>query len=181
MPSPVGLSAGSPGPLNAEAGVETGVRKPHRGRTCTAKSCRSVLPDVPVRQWVLSLPHRLRYRLAWDHDLCRRVTAVFLRAVFRLLRDCARAFGLEQPRGGAVAIIQRFGGALNLNVHIHVLVLDGGRSLVEYCGIRVSRRIGPSPARAGTCRSRTSCWRSAARGLAFTPRRCLRSTPRGDG
>ena len=32
---------------------------------------------------------------------------------------------LDEPRGGAVAIIQRFGGALNLNVHIHALVLDG--------------------------------------------------------
>ena len=28
--------------------------------------------DVPVRQWVLSLPHRLRYILAWDHDLMER-------------------------------------------------------------------------------------------------------------
>jgi hypothetical protein len=44
---------------------------------------------------------------------------VFVRAVFRLLREHARAAGLEQPRGGAVAVIQRFGGALNLNVHIH--------------------------------------------------------------
>lgn len=83
-----------------------------------------VIPDVHVRQWVLSLPYRVRYRLAWDHDLCRRVTAVFLRAVFRLLQDHARAVGLEQPQGGAVAILQRFGGALNLNVHIHALVLD---------------------------------------------------------
>jgi hypothetical protein len=35
-----------------------------------------VSPDVPVRQWVFSLPSRLRYRLAWDHDLCRAVVAV---------------------------------------------------------------------------------------------------------
>lgn len=28
-------------------------------------------------------------------------------------------------RGGAVAIVQRFGAALNLNVHVHALVLDG--------------------------------------------------------
>lgn len=28
-----------------------------------------VFPDVPVRQWVLSLPYRVRYQLAWDHDL----------------------------------------------------------------------------------------------------------------
>ena len=32
-----------------------------------------VLPDVPVRQWVLTLPHRLPYLLAWRHDLCRAV------------------------------------------------------------------------------------------------------------
>jgi hypothetical protein len=30
-----------------------------------------VFADVPIRQWVLSLPHRLRYVLAWDHALCR--------------------------------------------------------------------------------------------------------------
>jgi len=27
--------------------------------------------NVPVRQWVLSVPHRLRYRRAYDHRLCR--------------------------------------------------------------------------------------------------------------
>jgi hypothetical protein len=84
-----------------------------------------VLPDVPVRQWVLSLPYRLRYLLAWNHDLCRAVVAVFLRAVFRVLRARACDHGEEDGRGGAVAVVQRFGGALNLNIHIHALVLDG--------------------------------------------------------
>jgi hypothetical protein len=67
----------------------------------------------------------------------------FLRAVFRLLRDHARAVGLEQPRGGAVAIIQRFGGALNLNVHIHALVLDGvfARDAAGGVGFHPSRRL----------------------------------------
>jgi hypothetical protein len=46
-----------------------------------------VFPDVPVRQWVLSLPYRLRYRLAWDHDLCCAVVAVFLRVVLGWLRS----------------------------------------------------------------------------------------------
>jgi hypothetical protein len=32
---------------------------------------------------------------------------------------------LQTARAGAVAIVQRFGGALNLNVHVHALVLDG--------------------------------------------------------
>jgi len=45
-----------------------------------------VFPDVPVRQWVLSLPHRLRYLLAWDHDLCRAVSGVAVRTVLGFLR-----------------------------------------------------------------------------------------------
>jgi hypothetical protein len=84
-----------------------------------------VLPDVPVRQWVLSLPHRLRYLLAWDHDLCRAVAGVYVRAVLGFLRARARRTGVADGRSGAVVMIQRFGGALNLNVHLHALVIDG--------------------------------------------------------
>ena len=84
-----------------------------------------VFPDVPVRQWGLSLPYRLRYHLAWDHDLCRGVVAVSVGAVLGWLRRRAQGDGVADGRGGAVAVIQRFGGALNLNVHVHALVLDG--------------------------------------------------------
>ena len=31
-----------------------------------------VIPDVPVRQWVLSPPHALRYRIAYDSSLLAR-------------------------------------------------------------------------------------------------------------
>jgi hypothetical protein len=84
-----------------------------------------VFPRVPVRQWVLSLPHRLRYRLAWDHDLCRAVVGRTLRAILGFHRRRARDAGVRDGRGGAVTIVQRFGGALNLNVHLHALVVDG--------------------------------------------------------
>ncbi len=84
-----------------------------------------VWPDVPVRQWVLSLPHRLRYLLAWDHDLCRAVSGVSIRAVLGFLRRRARGDGVGDGRSGAVVVVQRFGGALNLNIHLHALVLDG--------------------------------------------------------
>ena len=67
----------------------------------------------------------MRYLLAWDHELCRAVTGVFLRAVMAFLRDRATRRGVADGRSGAVAIVQRFGAALNLNVHIHALVLDG--------------------------------------------------------
>jgi len=67
----------------------------------------------------------MRYQLAWNYDACRGVVAAFVRAVLGSLRARARDGGVDDARGGAVAVIQRFGGALNLNLHIHALVLDG--------------------------------------------------------
>jgi len=84
-----------------------------------------VFPDVPIRQWVLSFPYRLRYQLAWDHDLCRAVAGVAVRGVLGWLRRRARLDGVRDGRGGAVAVIQRFGGSANLNVHLHALAFDG--------------------------------------------------------
>jgi hypothetical protein len=84
-----------------------------------------VLPRAPVRQWVLSLPFELRYRLAWDHELCRAVLAVYTRALLGFYRKRAKASGHRNGRTGTVTVIQRFGGALNLNVHFHTLVVDG--------------------------------------------------------
>ena len=88
------------------------------GRRMTERAAHlvdHVFPDVPVRQWVLSLPHRVRYVLAWDHDVCRAVVAVSMRAILGFLRHLAREAGVNDPRGGAVVIVQRFGGAINLN------------------------------------------------------------------
>ncbi len=84
-----------------------------------------VLPRAPVRQWVLSLPFELRYRLAWDHRLCRAVLAVYVRALQGFYRKRVRASGHRDGRTGTVTVIQRFGGALNLNVHFHTLAVDG--------------------------------------------------------
>ena len=49
-----------------------------------------VLPEVPFRQWVLSLPFALRYRLAYDAALTSAVPGVFVRTVFASLRRRAR-------------------------------------------------------------------------------------------
>ncbi len=86
---------------------------------------RLLPPDVPVRQWVLSVPHRLRYRLAYDHQLCRTVLGVFVRALRSAYRRQGRRRGLRGGETGMVTSVQRFGGALNLHVHFHTLVLDG--------------------------------------------------------
>jgi len=85
-----------------------------------------VLPIVPVRQWVLSLPFALRYRMAYDSRLMSDILNIFVRAVLGNLRRRGRELlGLRSSQGGAVTFVQRFGDALNLNVHFHMLALDG--------------------------------------------------------
>ena len=85
-----------------------------------------VLPFTPVRQWVLSLPIALRYRLAYDSGLAADVLQVFIRAVFTSLRRRARhKLGPGKYECGAITFVQRFGDALNLNLHYHSIVLDG--------------------------------------------------------
>jgi hypothetical protein len=74
---------------------------------------------------VLSLPHRLRYLLAWDHRLCRAVLGVFIRALLDFYHRQASRNGVGDGRTGTLTVIQRFGGGLNLNVHFHTLTLDG--------------------------------------------------------
>ena len=85
-----------------------------------------VLPIVPIRQWVLTLPYPLRYRCAYDRELTSEVLRAFLRSLFtELRRRVRRHWGVRAEQCGAVTFLQRFGSALNLNLHFHTLALDG--------------------------------------------------------
>ena len=88
-----------------------------------------VFPAVPVRQWVCSLPWRLRYAMGYDRKLCADVLDAFIVSLRRSLRCRAKAkLGLrsvEDALFGAVTFIQRADSSLRLNVHFHCLVLDG--------------------------------------------------------
>lgn len=102
-----------------------------------------VLPEVAVRQWVLSVPFALRYRLAYDSTLVRDVLQIFVRTVFASIRRRAGiAASSRKARWGAIGFIQRFSDALNLNPHFHLMALDG-----IYIGNRKDnptfRRVGP--------------------------------------
>src|SRR5262249_36583123 len=70
-----------------------------------------VIPRVPVRQWVLSLPFTLRYQLAFDAKLTSAVLDVFIRSVFAELRCAAARQGIADGQCGAITAIQRFGSA----------------------------------------------------------------------
>jgi hypothetical protein len=104
-----------------------------------------VLPHAPVRQWVLSFPFRIRFLLASSPRLCAAVRGIVTRTLLGWLEQRALAGAAEgftrsrssecdpaarrEPafaaRSGAVLFAQRFGSALNLNLHFHALLLDG--------------------------------------------------------
>jgi len=92
-----------------------------------------VIPQVPVRQWVLSFPIRLRILFAARPALLTPVLRIVHRVIAGFL---LRQAGLKRTTAdtGAVTLIQRFGSAANLNIHLHCLVLDG-----------VYRRTGGEP------------------------------------
>ncbi len=79
-----------------------------------------VFPRVPARQWVLTFPYDLRYRLAYDAGLVTEILGIFTQTVFTSLMRRAREFGaVRNAHCGAVSFIQRFDSALRLNLHIH--------------------------------------------------------------
>ena len=99
-----------------------------------------VIPgETPVRQWVLSLPYRVRLLCAHDPEVLAAVRRILVRAVSGYYERCAARMGKSRPRAGAVAFVQRFDSGLRLNVHLHMIWLDGvyshgpGRSGVEWC------------------------------------------------
>jgi hypothetical protein len=76
-----------------------------------------VLPAVPVRQWVLSLPFELRALAAFRADVLAALVRIFVEAVDRRHREWAKRVGLGDAPTGAVTHVQRFGSSVNLNVH----------------------------------------------------------------
>jgi len=84
------------------------------------------MPVYPGAQWVLTVPHGLRYAMARDPKLTSAVLKTFLSAVSCWIRKRLRQQNVQGLcKTGAVTAIQRFDSALALNVHFHALVLDG--------------------------------------------------------
>ncbi len=83
-----------------------------------------VLPRKPLRQWVLSVPFALRFLLATHPKALTEVLGIAYHTIAEHLIEKA-GLTSAKAQAGAVTLIQCFGSALNLNVHLHMLVLDG--------------------------------------------------------
>jgi hypothetical protein len=73
---------------------------------------------VPVWQWVLSLPKRLRYFLHHEPALIGPVLRIYLEAVEDRLKACSPGASAES-RFGTVTFVHRFGSTLNANLRFH--------------------------------------------------------------
>ncbi len=83
-----------------------------------------ILPEKPIRQWVLSAPFPLRWLFASAPEMLSKALLVVTRAISTWLVKKA-GFTHKTAKTGAVTLIQRLGSALNLNIHFHMLFLDG--------------------------------------------------------
>jgi len=99
-----------------------------------------VLPPVPIRQLspgmasiramqeqlprVLSVPFPLRFLFSSQPVVMAKVLGIVYRTIATHLTKKA-GFTKTTSQTGAVTLIQRFGSALNLNIHFHMLFLDG--------------------------------------------------------
>ncbi len=86
-----------------------------------------VLPHENIRQWVATLPHPLRYWCAGSKLLTTKVHKIIANTVSQFL--VSQAVALGHPRNklhaGSATFIQRFGSSLNLNLHFHMLFVEG--------------------------------------------------------
>ena len=90
---------------------------PSRGARRMAESAAllidEVLPEQPVRQWVLSFPYPLRFLFASQSAIMRGVLGVVYRAIATHLIHKA-GYTQKTAHTGAVTLVQRFGSALSL-------------------------------------------------------------------
>jgi len=86
-----------------------------------------VIPWVPTRQWVVSVPIPLRYWMAASQDLTAKVHTIIRTTIGQYYVNQAVTRGLPRAnvQPGSVTFMQRFGSALNLNLHFHVIFLEG--------------------------------------------------------
>lgn len=91
----------------------------------------NVLPKVAYRQWVTTFPYELRYWLAASRELTSSVHQRVTAMIQLYYTDKAEERGIKAPLAGGVTFVQRFGSALNINVHFHTVALEGVYSLAS--------------------------------------------------
>ena len=83
----------------------------------------NVLPEAPVRQWVLAPPFELAPLLAVRSEVLSFLIRTFVSAVSEQMKQAAS--NPSAAHTGAIVVVQRFTKTLSLFPHLHVIFLDG--------------------------------------------------------
>ena len=100
----------------------------------------NIIPSVRIRQYVLSVPIPLRYWMARGKKLLAKVHKIFASEVESFYTRKNK----KAARSGSVCCVGRFGGALNLNVHFHLLQIEGVYELKKTATAKFKKRKAPS-------------------------------------
>jgi hypothetical protein len=84
-----------------------------------------VLPEVPLRQYVVTFPFELRARLAYDGKLLSSLTRIAMDSILSFYKRRLRNEQNIKGQSGAVSVVQRVSSDLRLNPHLHAIVVDG--------------------------------------------------------
>ena len=85
------------------------------------------MPWVPTRQWVVSVPVPLRYWMAASQELTAQVHTIIRTTIgqYYVHQAVTRGVPRDKVQPGSVSFIQRFGSAINVNLHFHGVFLEG--------------------------------------------------------
>jgi hypothetical protein len=78
--------------------------------------------DVPHRHAVLTLPDRLRGVLKGNRDLWKVVMDSAIKALNDIFSHALR----KEVLAGAIVVLHPFGRNLGCNLHVHLLITEGG-------------------------------------------------------
>ena len=84
--------------------------------------CTEVLKSVPHRQWVFSIPKRLRIYFMYDRKLLSKLSRCAWRVLSVYLRQSVPD---DSAAPGAAIAVQTFGEFQNFNPHLHAIASDG--------------------------------------------------------
>jgi hypothetical protein len=81
-----------------------------------------ILEEVPHRQWVFSLPKRLRIYFMYDRKLLSKLSRCVNDVLSNYLKEIVT---FKNATPGIVCAVQTFGDFLNFNPHLHIVATDG--------------------------------------------------------
>ena len=82
-----------------------------------------LIPKVPVRQWVLAIPKRIRPFIHNNPEIAKAVLKIFASSIEKHFKKSHPLF--NKAKFGGVTFFQRFGSSLNVHPHYHNCIIDG--------------------------------------------------------